>query len=285
MSIDRKFVSAVEPPAEASGPAWWCLFVEDRLVVREAGAAAELPHATDPADLGLAPVSRHYLGTLAGHDCYAADLAPDAPLPAGLAAQALRGLYGRLPDDLFALAGRASQIVTWDSTHRFCGRCGAPTEPLPGERARKCPTCGLTAYPRLSPAVIVLVARGAEVLLARGRNFPAAFYSVLAGFVEPGESLEEAVAREVHEEVGLEVKDLRYFGSQPWPYPHQLMIGFTAAYAGGELRIDERELADAAWFTAEGLPRVPPKLSIARRLIDWFVAEQSRAQTGSTPTA
>lgn len=183
----------------------------------------------------------------------------------------MRALYGKLPDDLFLLAGRAAQIIEWDRTHQFCGRCGAPTQYAQGERAKRCPMCGLVSFPRLSPAIIVLVERGDEVLLAQGANFVGGFYSTLAGFVEPGESLEEAVHREINEEVGIEVKNVCYFGSQPWPFPHSLMIGFTAEYASGEIEIDPKEIADAQWFTIDNLPKVPQKLSIARKLIDSYV--------------
>ncbi|GIW04292.1 MAG: hypothetical protein KatS3mg059_0912 [Thermomicrobiales bacterium] len=190
----------------------------------------------------------------------------------GFACCGLRALYGRVSDDLFAVAGRAAQIIEWDRTHQYCGRCGTPTETAPAERAKRCPRCGLLSFPRLSPAIIVLVERGDEVLLARSPHFAEGMYSTLAGFVEPGESLEEAVYREVLEETGIAVTGLQYFGSQPWPFPHSLMIGFTARYAGGEITIDRNEIEDARWFTAFTLPRVPQKLSIARRLIDAFVA-------------
>jgi NAD+ diphosphatase len=186
--------------------------------------------------------------------------------------EGLRALYGRLPDAHFSIAGRAVQILLWDQTHRFCGRCGQPTVNAPAERAKLCPNCGLLSFPRLSPAVIMLVQRGDELLLARNKAFAGGFFSVLAGFVEPGESLEEAVAREVREEVGLELTDIRYFGSQPWPFPHSLMIGFTATYAAGEIRLQADEIAEAAWFSRQGeLPLLPGKLSIARRLIDSFL--------------
>ena len=145
----------------------------------------------------------------------------------------------------------------------------------PSERAKLCPKCGLLSFPRLSPAVIMLVYRGDELLLARNHGFADGFFSVLAGFVEPGESLEEAVEREVHEEVGLDLTEIRYFGSQPWPFPHSLMIGFTARYAGGEIRLQEAELAEAGWFNRRGeLPRLPGKLSIARKLIDAFLEQR-----------
>ncbi len=142
-----------------------------------------------------------------------------------------------------------------------------------GDRAKRCPNCGLVNYPRLSPAIIVLISRGEDILLARSPRFPSLMFSVLAGFVEPGESLEETLIREVREEVGIEVKDIRYFGSQPWAFPNSLMIGFTAVYAGGEITIEPAEIAEAAWFHKHDLPNIPPKLSIARRLIDRFVEE------------
>ena len=216
----------------------------------------------------------HYLGRLDDVDCYALQLDDAAR---GAARGDLRGLAGpvRTPARRrFSIAGRAVQILLWDQTHRFCGRCGQPTVNAPAERAKLCPQCGLLSFPRLSPAVIMLIQRGDEFLLARNKTFAGGFFSVLAGFVEPGESLEETVAREVKEEVGLDVVDIRYFGSQPWPFPHSLMIGFTATYASGEIRLQEDEIAEAAWYSRRGeLPHLPGKLSIARRLIDWFLEQ------------
>jgi len=150
---------------------------------------------------------------------------------------------------------------------------------VPGERARRCPACDLSFYPRISPAIIVLVRRGEEALLGQGNRFPGAFYSTLAGFVEPGETLEETLAREVREEVGVEVKDLRYFGSQPWPFPHSLMIAFTAEYAGGELRPDGVEIEECAWFDPDALPKLPPPISISRRLIDTVAGKLRRGDS------
>ena len=165
------------------------------------------------------------------------------------------------------------QLVEWEHTHRFCGRCATPTELSPGERARRCPRCGLLAFPRLAPAVITLVDRGDEALLAQGVNFGMPMYSCIAGFVEPGETLEEAVAREVHEEVGVQVEDVRYQHSQPWPFPHSLMIGFRARWSSGDIRIDPTEIVDAKWFSRDDLPMVPPGISIARALIDAWMGE------------
>ena len=280
--MEPPFLPAVDPPADAPpAPAWWFALRGAEVLVREENAAAEVPLLVDLTEIGLAPARRQYLGTLGGVACWAADLAADDPAPPGMAFRGLRVLHGRLPEGAFAVAGRAAQVVEWARTHQYCGRCATPTEPVPGERAMRCPACGLTAYPRLSPAVIVLVERGGTVLLARGHRFATGFYGIIAGFVEPGESLEEAVAREVKEEVGLDVTEVRYFGSQPWPFPHALMVGFTAAWAGGEIRLEERELADAGWFAPDALPAIPPKLSIARRLIDAWLARQGRPEAAT----
>ncbi|HEY7036027.1 MAG TPA: NAD(+) diphosphatase [Thermomicrobiales bacterium] len=275
--MERTFVSAIDPPAGDDTPdhALWFVFRgSEILVVEDAPVpAGGIPLFPDPAALAVEPLRRNYLGAFTGRHCYAAEIAAEIEPPPGATFRNLRTLYGRVSDDLFALAGRAAQIVEWDRSHQFCGRCGTPTEYAIGERAKKCPACGLLSFPRLSPAIIVLVERGDEVLLARGTGFPGGMYSTLAGFVEPGESLEEAVHREIFEEAGISLTDLRYFGSQPWPFPHSLMIGFTAQYAGGEIVIDPTEIADARWFTVDTLPEVPQKLSIARRLIDSYVAK------------
>jgi NAD+ diphosphatase len=189
----------------------------------------------------------------------------------GYAWKGLRELFGQVDEDLVWVAGRAGQLVHWHRNHRFCGRCGSPTQDHAEERAKICPGCGLINHPRVSPAIIVAVVKDRQLLLAHSTRFPAKFYSVLAGFVEPGESLEECVQREVFEEVGVRVGNIRYFGSQPWPFPDSLMVAFTADYAGGEIRVDSVEIADAGWFSADGLPAIPPRISIARKLIDWFV--------------
>jgi NAD+ diphosphatase len=256
-------------------PSHWFLFREGKLLV--AGAADEfsppvaVPFAAGPAALGLHPRRVHLLGTAAGSPCLAAEVPAADPVPAGWTFLALRALFSAVGEELFRIAGRATQVLDWDRTHRFCGACGAPTVDKPGERARVCPACDLVSYPRISPAVIVAVLREDEILLARASRFVEGMYSVLAGFVEPGETLEECVHREVREETGIEVADVRYFGSQPWPFPNSLMVGFTARYAAGEIVLDQAELVDAGWYRADALPRVPHPLSIARRLIDWFV--------------
>ena len=269
-----RFVAALHPPDEAPRAALWFPFRRDQLLVRSDPERAALLAYSELASLGVDFEQAHYLGRLDDLDCYAVELEPDVEPPNDASFEGLRALYGRLPEDHYAIAGRAVQILLWDQTHRFCGRCGTPTVNAPAERAKLCPQCGLLNFPRLSPAVIMLVRRGDEFLLARNRAFAEGFFSVLAGFVEPGESLEEAVAREVHEEVDLHVDDIHYFGSQPWPFPHSLMIGFTASYTSGEIHPQADEIVEAAWFNRHGdLPLLPGKLSIARRLIDAFLAD------------
>jgi NAD+ diphosphatase len=218
------------------------------------------------------------LGHRDGEPCFARALAPGEPPPEGTAAVPLRQLFGVIDDEDFGIAGRALGLTAWDRDHRFCGRCGAETARSAAERVRTCTACGHGAYPRLSPAVIVLVEHDGRALLARNARTRMPFFSTLAGFVEVGESLEEAVAREIHEEAGISLRDVRYFGSQPWPLTGSLMVGFTARWAGGELRPAPEELAEADWFPPDALPRLPGRLSIARALIDDFILRH-----GGTP--
>jgi NAD+ diphosphatase len=269
------FVPGVSAPAAPTRRVWFVAH-GDGLVVREDPAGTpQLPCDDELAALGLAGAPVDYLGQLDDAHAFAVNAA--APPPAPWVVRGLRLLYVPFGEERFGVAGRAVQIAHWAATHRFCGRCGSATERMTGERAMRCPACGLVAYPRITPAIIVLVRRGDEALLARGARFPLPFYSTLAGFAEAGETLEETLVREVREEVGIEVRDLRYFGSQPWPFPHSLMVGFFAEWAGGELAIDRTEILDAQWFRADQLPTVPPPISIARRLIDaWLTDVRSR---------
>jgi len=191
--------------------------------------------------------------------------------PAGFALEGLRSAYGILPESHFRAAGTARQKVDWYRTHAFCSRCGAPTERAEAHEAMACPSCGQLHFARIAPAAIVLVQRGDEALLARSPRFTPGVYSTLAGFVEPGESLEECVHREIEEEVGVLVENLRYFGSQPHPFPHSLMVGFVADWRAGDICIDPTEIEDARWFRRDALPVLPHPMSIARALIEDFV--------------
>ena len=229
-------------------------------------------------EVGAPEAGAEFLGLLHGVGLWAVDadahgaLGPD--IDDDLPYLDLFTLHTRADEATWFAAGRAVQIIEWSRTHRFCGRCATETVSSGAhERAKKCPACGLLAFPRLAPAIIVLVTDDQNrALLARGATFSMPLYSCLAGFVEAGENMEEAVAREVREEVGIEVRDIRYIASQPWPFPHSLMLGFTARYAGGDLVLDEKEILDANWYTPDALPNIPPRISIARRLIDSWVA-------------
>jgi NAD+ diphosphatase len=278
--------------SEAAGEGHWFVFCGDKLAV-ELGPPSrpsdDPRFSARPAWARLALQKNHnilrseaartlYLGRLSGVDCWAAELAAGAPAPAGASWEGLRPLFSVLDDDHFALAGRALQLLQWDRDHQFCGRCGAPTEAKRDERVRSCPACKLSAYPRVAPAVMALVHRGKQLLLARSPHFPAGMYSALAGFVEPGESLEQCLAREVAEEVGVRISNSRYFASQPWPFPHSLMIAFVCEWASGEIRAQAGEIEEANWFEVLQLPKLPSRISIARRLID-AVCQEIRGQT------
>jgi len=252
----------------SSGPSLFFAFRRRELLLPKAGPLAPVAGAEA---LGIEPTAHHYLGELEGVPCWALDLPAEAEAPLEAEFWDLRRLFGRLPEPVHAVAGRAVQIVEWDRSHRFCGRCGSPTAPLADERARSCPHCQIPLYPRLAPSMIVAVERGDEILLARSPHFPPGIYSVLAGFVEAGESVEECIRREVWEETKILVEDVRYFSSQPWPYPHSLMLGFQARYAGGEIQADRREIEDAGWFRADAMPgHFPGRFSIAQWLMHDF---------------
>lgn len=220
-----------------------------------------------------APADGLFLGVLDGRWCFAVDVRDDTDVDLDLFSD-LRALWGTLDEVTWTVAGRAAQLVDWQRTHRYCGQCATPTEPSQVERSRRCPRCGLVAFPRLAPAVIMLIERDdGRILLARNPRFPAPFFSLLAGFVEPGEGLEQAVVRETFEEVGVVVDDVTYWGSQPWPFPHSLMIGFRARYVSGDLVLQADEIAEAGWFGPDELPTVPPAMSIAGQMIEaWRTA-------------
>jgi NAD+ diphosphatase len=268
-SLYQRYVPAVRSSGEPNEQAYLFIFRGNMLLIYLEDGRASIPCAKD-IEVDITPISKQYLGTLMGEPCYAMEDDADSEYPEGMVFRELLSLYDVLEEDIYALAGRARQILLWDQTHQYCGRCGTRTENLATERAKVCPRCGLTRYTHISPVVITAVLKGDQILLAHPRH-PGKMYSVIAGFVEPGETLEEAVQREIMEEVGIKVKNIRYFGSQPWPYPDSLMIGFTAEYDSGEITVDGVEITDAGWFDVHNLPELPPKMSIARELIDWFI--------------
>lgn len=277
-SLKTPFHPGIRPSGSISAPPLWFVFSRDRVLIQIIDRCSVAVNGRSPEELGLPAAFTRYLGRYGANDCLVAELAEGCEAPTGMEFRSLRGLFGAIDEDLLALAGRALQIVHWQREHRFCGRCGTAMADRSSELARECPGCGLISHPRLSPAVIMSVIREDKILLARAPRFPGGMYSTLAGFVEPGETLEEAVRREVFEETAIEVDDISYVASQPWPFPHSLMIGFTAVYAGGEIVIDNREIEDAGWFGVEDLPPLPSRVSIARLLIDNFI----KARKGKT---
>lgn len=248
-----------------------CLFAGDRLVLPD--CAADLPTLEEAREWGGGRAEWFRVGAGADSVMAARVSARWKPAP-GVTAMGLRAVLPLLPEPSLSLALTAAHLSRWRRTSRYCGVCGKATEPSPRHQAMLCPSCGHLAFPKVSPAVIVQVTRGPEILLGRSRRHPHGSYSVLAGFVDPGESLEDTVRREIEEESGVRVRDIRYFGSQPWPFPDSLMVGFTATYNAGELQNQDDELEDVGWFTADALPPVPPAYSIARALIDDFARRQ-----------
>ena len=271
------FVPSFHPPADENRPALWFVYQRQRLLVIQENGTVALPDTGQLAAAGIEPLRPMFLGTLDKTSCYAADLALAVDLTEPFTWMDLRGLVNTIDDELFWIAGRANHLIDWDRNHQFCGKCGHPTEDKTDERSKTCPACGLVNYPRLSPAVIVAVVKDGKLLLARNKRFRRPYYSVLAGYVEPGETLEQCVRREIREEVDIQVANIRYFGSQPWPFPNSLMVGFVADYAAGRVRVDNTELMEADWYAANDLPRIPPRVSIARQLIEWFRENHGKA--------
>jgi NAD+ diphosphatase len=246
------------------------IFQRGRVLVRkgslEVGPVTEEWPTLEPLAKSILPLSKGPENT-----DYAVDLHTEAQPGADFEWIPLRSLVGRVDDESFKLWGKASQTLHWQKTHRFCGSCGAETVDHPSEQARICQACSLTWYPRISPCIIVLITRGEEMLLARSPRFTEGMYSTLAGFVEPGESVESTLHREIAEEVAIRIKNIRYFGSQPWPFPGQLMLGFIADYDAGEIHIDGVEISDAGWYHYRHLPMIPGVGTIAGMMIRWQV--------------
>jgi len=241
-----------------------------KVIVQRSQGSYSFPSGTDLSGCDLDLEKAHFIGYWNKSSCYALECADHVSVPARFEFIPIRVAFTLFSSHAIQAISLAKQILTWDQDFRYCGRCGHPTIELSGERAKICTECDSINYPRLSPSIIVSVARDNQLLLARSEHFPKAMYSVLAGFVEPGETLEECIQREVLEEVGIEVQNIEYFGSQNWPFPHSLMIGFTAEYLRGEISIDNDEIVDAGWFRAQEFPELPGSFSIARHLIDHF---------------
>ena len=253
------------PDADPGGAGVWVALAGSSLLL-----TGDEKNPTLPQDLaGLGPTEAPlFIGTLDRQPCRLVRFSRETELPESWRAINLVEQNPRLPIDLLTLGGTGRMIFHWEDSSRHCGNCGALMQRLPNEWGKLCPTCGSHHFPRIHPCVIVLVKHQNKVLLARKAEWAPNRYSLVAGFLEFGESLEEAVVREVAEETGLQVTNIRYLGSQCWPFPSQLMTGFVADYAGGELVVQESELEDARWFQVDDLPSLPPKRSIARYILD-----------------
>ncbi len=271
-SLVGRFVPSknADPPTDRQG--YWLLVQDNSLLVLEDGDGGRLRIPQGPLPDGFdRPVGPTvHLGSYRGAPCWAASIPSDASVPPGFRRETLLPIQTRLTDDVLSLGGLALQAIHWELTSLHCPRCGEQTVSMAGERGKRCPACAYEHYPHLHPAVIVLVRDGDRVLLTRKSFWPKGRYGLVAGFVDVGESLEGAAQREVREEVGVEIRDLQYAGSQYWPFPSQIMVGFTAEYSSGEVHVDRQELEDARWFSIHELPDLPPKLSIARFLLDHF---------------
>ena len=247
-------------------------FRGDRVLVRS-GPAPSIPPVVELSGLEAFASASAARASARPGNCWI-DLGDQALPPEGMEFVSLRDIWGILGERAFLEAGRAFQLMQWTRQNSYCGQCGSPMRDSASETARECPECGMTSYPPVSPAIIVAVEKGGSLLLARSPRFPRGRYSVIAGFVEPGETLEETVEREVFEEVSIKVKNIRYFGSQPWPFPHSLMVGFTAEWESGEIKGDGIEIEDAGWYQPGSFPEMPPGISISRRLIDDFISRK-----------
>lgn len=267
------------PDRRPSEAAYWSLFDRDRLLLRHNTDGWYIPLAAEPPVEAAAAmeITGQVARTTPGPEpasntirYFASSVEVPQAAPAGMEWVALRASYDLLGERVYALAGKAFELVHWERNSRFCPACGTGMEPH-SEISRRCPTCGKELFPAISPAIIVLICKGDSILLARTCYSRSPFMGLVAGFLETGESLEACVHREVFEETGLQIRNLRYFGNQPWPYPSGLMVGFIADYAAGEIRLQKEELSEAAFFDRNRLPPLPPPLSLARRMIDWWL--------------
>lgn len=251
--------------------AWWFVFHKDQLLLEKQNGDFTVPCGESSPIVPTTGTTIHEIATLNGVPCKA--FATDQPIDEtnDYTMTGLRASYDSIPLEQYQTAGKAFEILHWDNNSRYCPACGTRMEQKEAIM-KKCPACGNEVYPAISTAIIVLIRKEDSILLVRALNFRGTFYGLVAGFLETGETLEECVHREVMEETGLEVKNITYFGNQPWPYPSGLMVGFIADYAGGDIKIQKEELSEAAFYTRENLPEIPRKLSLARKMIDWWLA-------------
>ncbi|WP_455786528.1 NAD(+) diphosphatase [Parabacteroides goldsteinii] len=248
---------------------YWFIFFNDQLLLQKKGETYTIPYSINPP----VPV-KNVLEVNLLEDMPACTASVDTPLEetAEYLPMGLRASYDYLDPVLHKIAGKAYELIYWDQHSRFCPSCGTKTV-MQTTISKQCPNCKYEIYPVVSPAILVLIRKGDAILLVHARNFRGSFYGLVAGFLETGETLEECVRREVMEETGLEINNITYFGNQPWPYPSNLMVGFIADYVSGTIRLQDEELSEGAFFTKDNLPELPRKLSLARKMIDWWLEQ------------
>ena len=256
-------------------PAYWFIFNSGKLLINPKNRG-KIPFIEDIDVLDISPVCKHYIGTLEGFPCICAEVPSETVELDGMTFKNLHELYEILDEDLFLLAGRAIQIINWDKNHKYCGKCGTLTVNMDDEMAKICPECGYICYTRISPAVIIAIIKNGKMLMAKHSYGLKDRYVLIAGFIEAGETLEEGVKREIMEEVGLKVNNIKYFGSQSWLFPNSLMIGFTAEYESGEINVDGKEIIDAKWFDVDEIIPMPSNISISSELVEWYVEKFSK---------
>lgn len=252
---------------------YWFVFYQDKLLLKKLPGKAgyEVPLSVESP----VPVPRgncvHSITPMGGDvPCKTFSIDYEYPEDERFRMWGLRASWDVLPEMYYLKAGKAKEILYWDAHNRYCGVCGKPMV-MATDISKKCTCCGNTVWPQLATAIIVLIYRGDKILMVHARNFKGDFYGLVAGFVETGETLEHAVRREVMEETSLTIRNLKYFSSQPWPYPCGLMVGFTAEYESGELKLQESELSGGRWVSKDNLPQIPRELSLARKLIDLWL--------------
>lgn len=249
------------------------IFQGSKILIKKTDSGFCVPSGDDRLRFGIETSRPLFIGALDQAPCFCAQSLSSVSELQIFGLHGLRELFGDLSEKMFKMAALALQVNNWDQVSRYCGKCGEHLHLMKTERAKECLSCNYIQYPRISPAVIMAVTRGNKILLARSGHRKFSFYSVLAGYVEVGETLEECVKREVLEEVGLSIKNIKYFGSQSWPFTNSLMIAFTAEHASGKIRVDQNEILDADWFSPDNLPQLPGWGSIARQLVDSFVQQ------------
>ncbi len=276
ISSKHKYIPAYQQSKVPEENAWILIITDKKLVMRKEEDSVFITKMNDLEKILPNDVTYEYFGCYDEHECFYISMQEIPALPENLELVGLREITARSGDQgLFLLAGTASHILHWDSINQYCGRCGHKTNNKENERAKVCPNCGNLIYPRISPATITAIFHEDKILLAHNSHFKKDMYSLIAGYVEVGESLEQCVEREIREEVGIKVKNIRYWNSQPWPFPDGLMVAFTAEYESGEIAVDHYEITDAGWYHADNLPDIPQTDSIAGKMIRWYREQYS----------